>query len=48
MAGRLSHFYLMLKVVVPFERLGGTPGPVPLGVFTELSTCAEDFHDHES
>jgi hemolysin III len=36
-AGSLSHFWLMLKVVVPFERLGGAPNPVPLGAFTELA-----------
>jgi hemolysin III len=34
MAGSLSHFWLMLKVVVPFERLGGAPRLVPLGALT--------------
>jgi len=34
MAGSLSHVWLMLKVVVPFERLGGAADPVPLAGFT--------------
>jgi hypothetical protein len=37
MAGSLSHFWLMFRVVVPFERLGGAPVPVPPGAFTELA-----------
>jgi hemolysin III len=34
MAGSLSHFWFMLRVVVPFERARGIPAPVPLGVPT--------------
>lgn len=48
MAGSLSHFLLMLMVVVPFERLSAAPASVLPGVVTSIATGAEDFHDHES
>jgi hemolysin III len=33
-AGSLSHFWLMLRVIVPFERPRGVPAAVALGVLT--------------